>query len=141
MSMKNNHECFWQQSFDRSIGIPEVDTTNCIPTLNGKGWMTTKHCPYTERWIRYATKCNGRVIDIGCAYGLASLEALKRGARVFANDLSNKHLKALKRLAVGKFQSRLQTRAAAFPYKLHVRPNSIEAALCSRVFHFLMERK
>lgn len=127
---------YWIEGFARSCGVPAPDKDGWIPTKNGNGWMSTKLDVYSKRWVEYAATCGGLAMDIGCAYGLATLHALNRGANVFATDVSSQHLQVLRKQVPEDQLPRLKTRAASFPDKLRVRQGSVKAVLASRVFHF-----
>lgn len=126
---------FWQRAFEKAAGIPAPNQLGSISTLNGKGAMHTSLDPISNQWVKAAAETGGPVIDIGCAYGVASLEALKEGAVVFATDMHLAHLKLLRQLTPEHHLPQLRTRAAAFPYRLKVRPRSMKAVLCARLFH------
>ena len=57
--------------------------------------MTGTLDPYSMEFVEYASKTMGSVLDIGACYGVATLPALARGARVVATDNDERHLKIL----------------------------------------------
>ena len=51
---------------------------------------------YSNKFVEYAATINHEVLDIGCAYGVATLAALEKGVRVLAVDIDPGHLEILK---------------------------------------------
>jgi SAM-dependent methyltransferase len=76
-------------------------------------------------------------LDIGCAFGVAVLEALERGATVIANDISDDHLRYIKRAAPQRVRSRLTTVLGYFPRDLEFREASLASVHASNLFNFL----
>ncbi|MEM7394050.1 MAG: polyketide synthase dehydratase domain-containing protein, partial [Verrucomicrobiota bacterium] len=66
-----------------------------VPTLNRTGVMTEELIPCSRAFADFAGQCDGEVLDIGCAYGVATIAALERGARVLAVDMEPQHLAIL----------------------------------------------
>jgi 2-polyprenyl-3-methyl-5-hydroxy-6-metoxy-1,4-benzoquinol methylase len=77
------------------------------------------------------------VLDIGCAYGMASLPALKKGAVVIANDLDERHLQLLKSQAPVSSLERLQLKPGRMPDDLDFPEGNLGAVLASRVLNFI----
>lgn len=126
--------------YDR-YDMPPVDEKGFfIPTLNKQGFMTTTAIdPFTLKFIKNAAsacKTGGKVLEIGAAYGVATLEALKHEATVYCNDIEPLHLavvvKEHKKLNKGKLVPVL----GAFPYEMQFNENEFDAILISRVLHF-----
>ncbi len=107
-----------------------------IPTLNQMGYMTTFLDPYSEQFIEYASTCNNPVLEIGAAYGIATLKALSVGATVVSNDLDARHLQILKSKCPASMQNRLTLVAGKFPV-VALPHNYFDAILTVRVLHFL----
>ena len=65
-------------------------------THNPFGGFTTAPCdPVSQRFIEQAViaaKAGGKVLEIGAAFGAATLEALAKGATVFCNDIDPENL-------------------------------------------------
>jgi 2-polyprenyl-3-methyl-5-hydroxy-6-metoxy-1,4-benzoquinol methylase len=70
---------------------------------------------FAENFITFAAQDDGEVLDIGCAYGVASLAALNAGARVCACDMEPRHLDALLERAPAYVRSKLRTVTGVFP--------------------------
>jgi SAM-dependent methyltransferase len=107
-----------------------------IPTLNKMGYMTRSLDYYSRRFVSYSSVCKGQVLEIGAAYGSASLEALSRGSRVLSNDLSADHLKILERKCPAEDKERLTTIAGNF-LEVELPENHFDAILMARVAHFM----
>ena len=63
-----------------------------IPVYNGDGYASQKPHPLSEEFILFATNLKYPVLDIGAAYGLISIKALKKGATVICNEIEKKQL-------------------------------------------------
>lgn len=116
--------------------VPQSDPHGFIPTLNSMGYMTASRDRYMEEFVAYASQCKIPVLDIGAAYGIATLAALEQGATVVANDIDPHHLEILKNLATPEQRERLTLLPGAFPDGLGLPPSSIGAVLLARVVHF-----
>jgi len=90
------------------------------PTLNGTG----------------AGQTDGEVLDIGCAFGVATIAALEAGGRVTASDLDPRHLEILTRNTPEALRSHLTCVTGQLP-NIDLPDESYDAILCSRVLHFL----
>lgn len=120
------------------VALPPVDpTTGFHPTLNRMGGMSPTLDRYTQAFVDAAPFAPGPVLDVGAAYGNATIAALATGARVVANDLDARHLAILKARVPAAWSARLATRAGAFPDDLAFAPGSLGGALLARVLHFL----
>jgi hypothetical protein len=75
-------------------------------------------------------------LDIGAAYGIASLAALRNGATVVANDIDARHLEILRDSAPEALKSRLTLMPGNFPDWIDFPPGSLGAVLLCRVMHF-----
>ena len=56
---------------------PKPSETGMIPT-HGGGYMFTDLPEASEAFIEFARTSSKTIIDIGCAYGVATLPALKK---------------------------------------------------------------
>ena len=101
------------------------------------GFMLQDLDPYSAAFVAFSASCKNPVLDIGAAYGSASLKALAAGASVFANDMDSRHLEKLAGSASSEQRTRLQFLPGRVPDCLDLGQNSVGAALCSRVLHFL----
>lgn len=82
--------CFYLVYFFNFIpGNPSQD----IPTLNRYGWIHSTGDRITQQFLEECGKKSSSVsLEIGAGNGAASLDALKKGAFVWVNDLSQIHL-------------------------------------------------
>jgi len=106
-------------------------------TVNRMGWSSDTLNELSEEFVRFAAGCSAPVLDIGAAYGVASLAALETGAAVVANDLSAHHLDELRARTPMKLRRRLKTVQGCFPDALMFADESFDAIHCSQVLHFL----
>ncbi len=74
-------------------------------------------------------------MEIGAAYGVATLPAIARGARVVANDLDLAHLDELR--ARCEHPERLTLLPGRFPRFVRWPGETLDAILASNVLHFL----
>jgi SAM-dependent methyltransferase len=101
------------------------------------GFMTDYLDEFSEEFVAFAKTCGNPVLDIGCAYGNATIPALKAGATVIANDVDQRHLDIVATLAhKAGVNSRLRLLPGSFPNELAVERDSLGAVLACRVFHF-----
>lgn len=82
-------------------------------------------------------KKHAKAMDIGAAYGVTTLPALKKGIHVIANDLSQEHLDAIAQQCSKPQRDRLTLMAGRFPEELSIEKESLDVILASQVFHFL----
>jgi len=121
---------------DQSLKMPEPENNGFVRTLNNMGYMTSSLDPYSKAFVEFSAKAKLPVLDIGAAYGVASLEALKLGARVIANDIDQRHLDILYGQASKNNQKNIELQVGAFPSELDFKEDSLGAVLICRVLHF-----
>ena len=63
-----------------------------IPTHNQTGWASNQLNEVSELFVAFCGGVTLPVLDIGAAFGIASLAAIGAGATVIANDLEPSHL-------------------------------------------------
>lgn len=107
-----------------------------VPTLNGTGFMFQNLDAYANDFIRVAGSISDPVLDLGCAYGVATIPALEAGATVVASDMEQQHLDILQEKVAGPLRSKLTCKAGQLP-GIDFEPEQFGAILCSRVIHFL----
>lgn len=105
-------------------------------TLNHTGYMTTNLDRYLQSFIEYSAASQDTVLDMGAAYGVATIPVLAKGAEVVAVDIEYRHLDILKKHVPLAVQARLKTVIGGLP-DIDFPENSFSAILCSRVLHFL----
>ncbi|GHC53183.1 non-ribosomal peptide synthetase [Streptomyces flavofungini] len=113
-----------------------LDFGGMVATLNRTGVMVERLIPYSEEFAEYAGEGDGEVLDLGCAYGVASIAALERGARVVALDMEQKHLDILEQRVNDEARERLSLRRGMLP-DVDFEAGRFTAVHASRVMHFL----
>lgn len=106
-------------------------------TFNNTGYMTGSLDPYSQEFVKYAGKVDGKVADIGACFGVAVLPALERGARVIAVDNEARHLEELYLRVPQEHLNHLECMAGSLPDNINIAANSLSAILCCRVLHLL----
>ena len=136
-----------------TVKMPSKDeqTGQFLNTHNPSGGFTTTPCdPVSQKFIEYASevaKKDGVVLEIGAAFGAATLKALAQGATVFCNDIypsnlavvRNRYLKAInsQESSVTGDENKLVLVPGEFPSELAELPkNFFDAILICRVLHF-----
>ena len=105
------------------------------PTRNRMGWTSNQLNALSQLFVDFCGSISLPVLDLGAAYGVATLPALAAGAHVIANDIDAAHLAQLELLA--GVQPRLQLLPGRFPDQLELPPDSLAAVHASNVLHFL----
>ena len=123
---------------DDSI-LPKSSVPGLIPTLNNTGWMTETLDDYSRAFAEYAGTIPDECLDIGCAYGVATLPALANGARVLASDLEPRHLEILAERVPLADRPRFRSQQGKLP-DVDFPAGSFGAILCARALHFLLAR-
>nr|WP_223184577.1 non-ribosomal peptide synthetase [Streptomyces sp. CBMA152] len=113
-----------------------LDFGGMVATLNRTGVMVEHLIPYSSEFAEYAGEGGGEVLDLGCAYGIASIAALERGARVVALDMEKKHLDILEQRVNDDARTRLTLRQGVLP-DVDFEDGRFTAVHASRVMHFL----
>lgn len=116
--------------------LPESSVPGLVPTLNNTGWMTETLDDHSRAFTEFAPLAPGECLDIGCAYGIATLPALAAGARVLACDLEPRHLDILARRVPEQDRPRLRCQPGRLP-DVDFPAGSFGAILCARALHFL----
>ncbi len=116
--------------------LPATHMPGAIPTLNSRGFMLEALDDYAKDFVEFAAKSATEVLDVGCAYGVATLAALDRGAKVCACDMEPQHLNILTERAKPEQKSALRTVVGVLP-DVKFGKESFNAVLASRVIHFL----
>ncbi len=120
-----NHE--WKNTPDK-VG-------QLIPTLNKQGFMSAVLDPYTKSFIMQLAGSKQPVLDVGAAYGIATIEMLNNHINVIANDLDEKHLQILNDNVSEEHKHLLKCRSGDFR-ELDIPENTLAGILSIRVLHF-----
>jgi SAM-dependent methyltransferase len=109
-----------------------------IVTLNSMGYMLSEPEKYNQAFIDFSPHAPGPALEIGAAYGLATIPALEKGAYVIANDLDERHLQILRRKVPSSLLDHLELKPGRMPTDIDFEENSLGAVLASRVLNFLL---
>ncbi len=109
-----------------------------VPTLNQMGYMTTQLDFYSLAFVDYASKVQAPALEIGAAYGVATLAALAKGARIICNDLSTAHLLCVQKAALAQHLdiSKLYLMPGDIRSDISLPAHFLSAILICRVLHF-----
>ncbi|MFN8771104.1 MAG: class I SAM-dependent methyltransferase [Pseudomonadota bacterium] len=94
----------------------------------------------SKAFIDFASSREDFVVDIGCAYGIASIGALEAGAKhVVACDINQEHLDILKKRTPSKYISNknLTLKLGKFPNEIDFDNKSVGAVLTSYILPYL----
>jgi SAM-dependent methyltransferase len=116
--------------------IPKQWVDGLVPTMNDKGFMFEVIDDYAEEFIAYAGESADDALEIGCAYGIATIAALQNGARITACDMDERHLEVLRSRAPENLHSQLTLVQGMLP-DAGLPESHFGSLLCSRVLHFL----
>ncbi len=119
--------------------LPDSPVKGLIPTLNKTGWMTESLDAYSKEFTGYAGIIGAdgyESLDIGCAYGVATLAALEHGARICACDIEPRHLDILQQRVPAAAADRCRCVQGALP-AVDFPAGHFGAILAARVLHFL----
>lgn len=108
-----------------------------IPTHNQTGWASNQLNEVSELFVAYCGGVTLPVLDIGAAFGIASLAAIGAGATVIANDLEPSHLAEIARSVPPEQARNLILIPGRFPRHLRFAEASLGAVHASNVLHFL----
>ncbi len=106
------------------------------PTLNGTGFMFRVLDEFADDFIQFAGQTEGQVLEIGCAFGVATIAALEAGGQVIACDPEPRHLQILTEDTPEALRTNLTCLSGLLP-DIDLADESFDAILCSRVLHFL----
>ena len=107
------------------------------PTLNKKGFMLTNIDALTQLFIDEATQSkyhSSFSLDVGAAYGIATLAVLNKGGSIVENDTDPNHLATIEN-QFGQSE-RLKLCVGDIRRDIQLPSESISCALLSRVLHF-----
>ena len=116
--------------------MPKQWMENMVPTMNDKGYMFEILDDYAKEFIDFAGSSDKPSLEVGCAYGIATIAALKKGAEITACDMEQRHLDVLRDRAPANLQDKLTTKVGKLP-DIDLPENTFGSLLCSRVLHFL----
>ena len=90
-------------------------------------------------FVRYAAETKHPVVDLGCAFGVAAIEAAKTsGGQVIGCDVAAEHLHILQeRASVLGLASKITVKLGKFPEEISFADNTVGATLASLVLPYL----
>jgi ubiquinone/menaquinone biosynthesis C-methylase UbiE len=115
--------------------IPQAEPNGFVKTLNNMGYMTSTLDPVSREFTAFSVGQRLPALDIGAAYGIATREALGKGARVIANDLDARHLELMWESLEPSLRRNLNLLPGDF-MNVTVPDASISSILICRVLHF-----
>src|SRR5262245_11114119 len=115
---------------------PKEVEDGLIATDNAMGIMTEELSPAAEAFVDLAARAGRPLLEIGAAYGNATLPALRAGATVIANDLSATELGVLASAAPIEDRKRLVLMPGRFPEEIRLGDGSVSGVLAAQVLHF-----
>lgn len=118
------------------LKMPQPEPNGFVKTLNNMGYMTSTLDPFSAAFVNFAPGAPGPALDIGAAYGVATIAALNGGAHVVANDVDPRHLEILLERTPSQQRNHLELKAGSFPEDVDFSPKAFGAILVARVFHF-----
>jgi ubiquinone/menaquinone biosynthesis C-methylase UbiE len=128
-----------EKKSNKAISIP-VEKNGFVETLNGMGYMTSKVDPISQEFINFCERGKS-VLEIGAAYGVATLQAVQKGCSVVANDIDNRHLEILLDRAPQRYKQNITLKPGRFPEGIFFDDNTFDAILICRVLHFFSGRE
>jgi ubiquinone/menaquinone biosynthesis C-methylase UbiE len=127
---------------ENKSNMPQAEDNGFIPTFNQMGYMTSQLDQFSLDFCHHAAKiAPQKALEIGAAYGVASLKAISMGAHMLVNDLDLRHLEVIKDQLNDVESSRVKFMAGSFPEDLDIESNSLGAILICRVLHFLTPKE
>lgn len=114
-----------------------IEPSDKIKTLNAMGYMFLRSDPALLAFLDHVERTQGHFADIGAAFDHSTLEALKRGGRITAVDLDQRHLDILLEKCSTSYKSRLEIQCGHFPNTINLFSNAYDGILLSRVLIFL----
>ncbi len=126
-------------ALSNNLKMPLASESGLVQTLNyGGGFMLIHLDPISSKFIDFAKSCTYPILDIGSAFGVATIAALKNSScSIIADDIGVENLLILRNQTEEQDRKRLYLNTNRFPQTLDFKPNSLEGILICRVFHFL----
>lgn len=120
------------------LAINIQDNFDYLPTLNNMGYMSPSLDQIQLAFVNESkSNSNGRFLDIGCGFGVATLPLINEGCHVIACDLDAGHLEVLNEKIPGEKKTLITLKQGHFPNEICLPENSIDYVNLSMVLHFL----
>lgn len=126
----------YSKYFQKHLYPHHFDADGREATKNNMGYMHTLSA-YSVEFIQFASCFSLPALDIGCAYGVATIPALELGVDMYAIDLDQRHLDILKSRVDTRLKDKLTLLHGSFPENFNFPENKFSAILMSRIFTFL----
>lgn len=120
-----------------AVEVPRDKNAASIVTHNRNGRTSTFLNEVSRAFVEYALEHGGPVLDIGCAYGVASRPLVERGITTYACDIDPAHLNELHRSVSDPVKPQLFTSSKHFPRELRFAPDFFTAVHAANLFNFL----
>jgi SAM-dependent methyltransferase len=109
-----------------------------ISTNSHHGWTNERPNEVASEFLEaIQTHPGGTVLDLGAAFGVATIPALDLGAVVYANDIDASHISEIEARASSASRERLHLVLGRFPQEVDFEAETFDAILASNVLHFL----
>ena len=117
--------------------LPPPAEDGRIPVYNGDGYASPDPHPLSQEFVSFSSTVQSPVLDIGVAYGLTSINALKKGATVICNEKEKKQLEYICHIKsiTDEEKKRLYLKHGSI-LEIDFPNNSSGATHISRVMHF-----
>ena len=117
--------------------LPPPAEDGRIPVYNGDGYASPEPHPLSQEFVLFASTTQYPVLDIGAAYGLTSINALKKGAKVICNEKEKKQLEYICHIKsiTSEEKKRLYLKHGSI-LEIDFPKESLGAIHMSRVMHF-----
>lgn len=108
-----------------------------ILTLNNMGHCIPELTEFSKKFVKFSKDSPEPVLDMGAAYGPATIAALKNNAKVTANDIEERHLQYIAETVKEPYKKNLSLCVGRIPGEVTFEPNTFKAIHSSQVLHFL----
>ena len=117
--------------------LPSPAEDGRIPVFNGDGYASPNPHPLSQEFVSFSSTIKSPVLDIGAAFGLTSINALKKGATVICNEKEKKQLEYICHIKsiTDEEKKRLYLKHGSI-LEIDFPNNSLGAIHISRVMHF-----
>ena len=117
--------------------LPPPAEDGRIPVFNGDGYASPNPLPLSQEFVSFSSTIKSPVLDIGAAFGLTSINALKKGATVICNEKEKKQLEYICHIKsiTDEEKKRLYLKHGSI-LEIDFPNNSLGAIHISRVMHF-----
>lgn len=122
------------------MSLPTPNQNGLIATNNQLGFMHQGNA-IIDAFLEFSPKAPGLVVDIGAAFGVATLPLINKGVAVTAIDMDASHLKHLSQEVPVANSDLLTCVHGCFPEETDFKPGSVGAVLLSHVLHFLEPKR